>query len=167
MAKRKIGALGAKGPWNGTGKTAKKNLDLVLGSVVNLPLRYWSERMLFFGAPDEELSRLSNGVFPAKLVAKKTHPVFVLDVLPFGSGARVCPCSSQRPYRQGAFSFIRKGCRLLHTGTIQDRDAYLIDWLHFPLPPKMAYRLRFKGQVPQDCIGKGQNEKGPVLSKAN
>ena len=87
--------LSGKSLWKAT-LTAEKDLDLVLGSVRNLPLVYWRNRF-FFGADDHKLAELTDGKFPKKLRPGKSHPVFTLTALPSHAGYRVCPCTSKKP----------------------------------------------------------------------
>lgn len=108
--------------------------------------------MFFFGAKDEELSGLTSSRFPGRVVSGKKHPVFSLKPLPEGVGFQVCPCSSKRPFEEGVFRYIEKGCRLRHTAYIMDRDSYLIELARFNIPVSMAGRLLFKGEVPADCL---------------
>jgi hypothetical protein len=136
--------------------TAEKSLDQVLGATVNLPLKFWRPRFYFTGAPDETLHELSGGEFPAaKTPARfsyKTHPILALKSLPDTVGFKVSPCSSQKPYRMGRFRYIRGGCRLRFTGHVMDRDSFIIDTVRFNIPPSVAYRLRFFGEVPEACF---------------
>ncbi|MBW1963207.1 MAG: hypothetical protein JRH18_24130 [Deltaproteobacteria bacterium] len=132
--------------------TAEKDLDKILGSAVNLPLRYWKPGFLFFGASDHILFDLTEGMFPRKRALHGTHPVYSLKKLPDGVGFKVCPCSSKRPFSSSLYRYIRKGCRLRYTGYEMDRNSYLLEKLHFPIPSEMAMRIRFKGQVPERCI---------------
>jgi hypothetical protein len=94
---------------------------------------------------------LSEGLFPAGPITG-THPVFSLQAQPDGVGFRVCPCSSKRPYHEKNPRYIRKGCRLLHTGHTLDRNSYLLEMIQFNIPRSIATELRFMGQVPEDCI---------------
>ena len=133
------------------GHTAiKEGIGRVLGAVTHLPILYWKARMFFRGAKDRELLKLTGNRFPAK--PKKTHPVFSLKPLPHDVGFRVCPCSSKKPFDGSGDRFIRKGCQLLHTGHIMDRHSYLVEKCFFNIPRSMAWNLRFKGEVPEDCI---------------
>jgi len=129
-----------------------RNIEKILGAVTNLPLRYWKPHMFFTGAKDMELASLTQGHFPAKKIKRKTHPIFSLEQLPLNTGFRVCPCSSKMPFQQKGFRFIRKGCSLLHTGHVMDRNSYLIEKVIFNIPSSVAYRLRFRGEVPGKCL---------------
>ncbi|PKN29444.1 MAG: hypothetical protein CVU64_08095 [Deltaproteobacteria bacterium HGW-Deltaproteobacteria-21] len=131
--------------------TAEKNLDAILSSVTGLPLPYWRERMFFRGLPDDLSYEWSGGRFPAKLNSG-THPVFSFKPLPDGIGFRVCPCSSKKPFDEKSYRFIQKGCPLLHTGYTMDRHSYLIEKIQLNIPRSLAPRLRFLGQVPEECI---------------
>ena len=132
-------------------KTAKRDLDEILGSVAGLPLSYWRERMFFRGLPDELAFQLTGGLFPARR-SQGAHPVFSLKALPEAAGFRVCPCSSKSPFREKNFRYIRKGCRLLHTNHTMDRPSYLIDKIQLNIPRSVAPHLRFMGEVPEECI---------------
>lgn len=144
-------------PWGKVKGTlqAKDHLEKVLVDNARLPLTFWRSRFLFFGAPDQELHRLTAGAFSPQASGWKTHPLYCLDILPDGIGARVCPCSSRRPSDVDKFRFIRKGCRLLHTGYVMDRNFHLIENLAFPVPRSLAQRVSFKGEVPEECLLRG------------
>ncbi|MDD5204085.1 MAG: hypothetical protein PHS17_01615 [Desulfobacterales bacterium] len=107
--------------------------------------------MFFRGLPDKLAYEWSGGQFPAK-PGSGNHPVFSSKPLPDGTGFRVCPCSSKRPFDEKSFRFIRKGCRLLHTGYTMDRNSYLIEKIRLNIPRTLAHRLRFLGEVPEECI---------------
>lgn len=143
-------------PWKNTKGSfhARDRLDWVLTDNARLPLVYWKKHFFFFGAPDVELHRLTWGAFSPQVVPGKTHPVFCLDLLPQGVGALVCPCSSLRPSGAASYRFIRRGCRLLHTGYEMDRNSHLVESLSFPVPRSLASRLSFKGEVPEECLMK-------------
>lgn len=134
------------------GATVHADVDAVLPAAVNLPLRYWRERMLFWNAPDDQVHHLTQGRFPARLVRRKTHPVFALQALPDIVGFRVCPCSSARPWRIPSYRYIRKDCILEHTGKRTDRDSFLVEEVIFNIPAGLAFKLRFGGQVPPECL---------------
>ena len=136
--------------------TAEKDLERVLGSVINLPSRYWRQNFFFFGAADERLHDCTGGQFPAKLVPGKAHPILVLKSLTGDAGAVVCPCSSKSPFRLRRFRFIQEGCILLHTGFEMDRDSYLIENIRVNLPSSICGRLSFRGEVPGNCIQRGE-----------
>lgn len=137
------------------GRTADRDLDLVLGAVTKLPLRYWRERMFFFGASDKDLFHLTEGRFPRKRIPKHTHPIFALEPLPENAGFRVCPCSSKRSFGNHQFRYINKGCRLDYTHHEMDRDSYLLEALRMNIPESVGADLRFKGVVPPTCIRGG------------
>lgn len=129
-----------------------ENVEAVLGAVTHLPIRFWKQSMFFSGARDKDLSIFTNGGFPRSTAPQKSHPVYTLQKLPQNVGFAVCPCSSNRPFNQGVFRYIRKGCKLLHTQHIMDRDSFLIDSIRFNIPRSKAYALRFRGEVPDRCI---------------
>ncbi len=141
-------------PWDKKKGTlnARGHLERVLTENARLPLAFWRKRFLFFGAPDRELHRLTAGAFSPQVDAWKTHPLYCLQTSPHGIGAQVCPCSSSRPFKVSSFRFIRKGCRLLHTGFVMDRNSHLIENLAFPLPRSLAHQVSFKGEVPEECL---------------
>jgi len=132
--------------------TAKNNLGLVLSSTRNLPLRYWRTGFFFTGAADEKLLESTSGRFPKKFIPRTSHPIYSLHQLPDQVGFKVCPCSSKKPFNKSYFRYIRKGCRLRYTRYQMDRNSYLIEAVKFNIPPTMAYRLAFKGEVPADCL---------------
>ena len=136
-----------------------KNVERISGAVTHLPLAHWKEKMFFVGAEDRELDNLTEGKFPAKVVHRKTHPIFSLRSLPGGCGFVVCPCSSKRPYSQKTIHLIREGCKLIHTGYVMDRTSYLVDHIRFSIPRLVAYSLWFKGEVPNECIVTSVQEK--------
>jgi hypothetical protein len=138
-------------------RAASRHLEDVLGATVNLPLRYWRADMLFSGAPDDRLHDLTAGLFPLRLVKKKTHPLFCLQVLPDAVGCRVCPCTSSRPRRAIPRRSIRQGCILAYTGQIMDRESYLVDEILFNVPADLAFKLRFRGLVPEKCLSGESN----------
>ena len=151
MATSKNANLSGKSLWKAT-PTAARNLDMVLGSVVNLPLAYWQDHFFFMGAEDARLFQLSDGEFPKKTKPGKTHPVFTLKALPNHVGYRVCPCSSRKPFDRYHYRYIKKGCRLRFTNHEMDRNSYLVENILLNLPPTIAIKLRFKGQVPNVCL---------------
>lgn len=137
--------------------TAERDLESILGVVTGLPLPYWKERMLFRGLRDKLAFRWTGGRFPAKR-SSGTHPVFAIKALPENTGFRVCPCSSKKPFNERIFRFIQKGCCLLHTGHTMDRHSYLVDKIRLNIPSSAASRLRFMGEVPEDCIRHEQRD---------
>lgn len=140
--------------WSGNARDdpLKGELKKILGSVTRLPLKFWKRNMFFFGAGDRQLHELSQGRFPAKVDKKKSHPIFALEPLPQGIGFKVCPCSSKKPYDLPSFRFIIKGCKLLHTGYITDRNSYLVENITFNIPRSLAIKMRFRGETPETCI---------------
>jgi len=134
--------------------TADHDLDTVLGSVVNLPMRWWRKNFLFFGARDDDLFSITFGIFPAVPIPDKSHPVICARRFPNTGGVKVYPCSTQKPWKSKKKSprYIPEGCRLLHTGVETDRNSYLLEMIPIRLPSSVAYRLRFRGEVPEDCI---------------
>ncbi|MFH1491567.1 MAG: hypothetical protein ABII06_21870 [Pseudomonadota bacterium] len=132
--------------------TVIKNADALFGEASHIPLRYWHPAMLFIGAADRGLHRLTGGRFPAGLPSSKRRPVFALKSLPHGSGFKVCPCSTKRPFNQDNPQYIRRGCALRPTGRKVDRDSYLVEKITFNIPPSMALSLRFLGTVPDECL---------------
>lgn len=154
MGKKKLNKLDGKLLWSSgfATLTADNNLDLVLGSVTQLPLKHWRRNFFFSGAKDEDFIELTGGEFPKKLVPKHRHPVFSIKSLPGNSGFKVCPCSSKRPYKSKEYRYISKGCRLLYTSHTMDRYSYLVETAGFNIPPTIAYMLWFKGEVPAECL---------------
>lgn len=132
--------------------TAKKDMGLVLASVLNLPVMYWRPFFFFSGAKDSDVVALTAGRFPATTQPGKTHPVIALKPLPNNAGYRVNPCSSAPPRNYGTIHFIKKGCRLAHTGYELDRDSFVVTHIEVPLPAGIAGKLRFRGEVPVECI---------------
>jgi len=131
--------------------TAGNNLDLILCLNARLPLKYWHSSFFFFGAPDSALLVLTGNRFPAKFVPGKTHPVFVLKKLPDNAGARVCPCSTKKPFKTPHFRYIEEQCALEPTA-YRIKKCYLIEKIQFNSPGATAYQLSFKGKVPAECI---------------
>lgn len=132
--------------------TADKNLAMILGSVKQLPLRYWQPLFFFTGVPDTDLRELSAGRFPVTSQPGKTHPVISLKPLPDRVGYKVSPCSSKRPWRLKHPRYIRKGCRLAYTGHEMDKNSYVLENIEVPIPPSVAVKISFRGQVPVECI---------------
>ena len=128
-----------------------RDLSSILGAVTKLPLAYWQPHMLFFGAPDSELSDVTTGGFPHVVVHRKTHPVFSLRALPDQAGDLACPCTSRVRHSAGV-AHIKNGCVLDYTGYVMQRATYVLDHLPFPVPKSIARRLRFKGCVPETCL---------------
>lgn len=140
--------------------TANRNIDLVLGSAVSLPLPFWRERFFFKQAKDDDLKKETLGQFPAAMVEGKTHPVFTLEPLPDNVGFRVCPCSSKGPREALSHRIIAAGCRLDFSGIVTDRDSHVLHWFLFNIPSRMALNLRFQGQVPETCLRMQRREIG-------
>lgn len=151
MKRIKSTRLTAKSLWK-SAPIASKNMDLILGSLKNLHLRYWRDNFFFKGAPDSELIHLTKGFFPRDLIPYKTHPIFSLQKLPDYAGFRVCPCSTRKFYHRNAYRYLKKGCVLKHTGKTLDRDSRLVESIYFNIPQSFASRLRFFGEVPETCI---------------
>jgi len=135
-----------------SGMSASNNLSAVLVNGAKLPLRFWRSRFYFTGAGDLEIFPLTGGRFPAKPISGKTHPIFVLEMLPNGAGSRVCPCSSKKPRNRRDKRSIREGCPFLYTGFVSDKRSYLIESITLNIPTSIAYSLRFRGEVPESCI---------------
>ncbi len=128
----------------------RPDLSVLGNSIRSLSPGQWHAHMLFSGAPDTELKRLT-GAFPATFRQDKTtHPLFVLAA--HGSGNLVCPCSSQGQTRQQRF--IRKNCRLEMTAQATDKDSFLIERYIFTLPldAQLCGKLTFRGRVPPACL---------------
>ncbi len=138
--------------------TAKKDLELILGSVKNLPLEYWRANFFFKGADNKELYSFTQGRFPVKGNHAGTHPVFALKPVLGGAGFTVCPCSSA--WQKRKTKWIEKGTRLLHTGKIMDKRSYLIKQIRFNIPASEAVKLRFMGEVPEAAIMPVHKEDG-------
>lgn len=134
------------------GEVVRGEAAELLPLMSRLPLWLWKPRMLFFGAGDAELSRITGGVFPSRVVAGKSHPIFCLKILPDGAGARACPCTSRAPSDGRNRRYLRRGCRLLHTGRELDRNTYIIETARFPVPRSVAQKARFWGEAPSSCI---------------
>jgi len=109
--------------------------------------------MFFTGARDKDLTALTDGEFPRTTVSGKSHPVYSLEKLPDNVGVAVCPCTSKIPFGRGVFRYIRKGCRLRHTQHTMDRDSFLVEKVRFNIPRSVACELRFRGEVPDECLG--------------
>jgi hypothetical protein len=128
------------------------NVEQVLGAVTHLPIRFWRPNMFFIGARDKDLTAFTNGQFPKTTVPGKSHPVYSLERLPEGVGVAVCPCTSRRPFGGGIFRYINKGCQLRHTQHTMDRDSFLVEKVRFNIPRSIAHELRFRGEVPDECL---------------
>jgi len=134
-----------------------RNAEALLGIASHIPLRYWQPAMLFTGAADRGLHRLTGGLFPAGSPTYKKRPVFALKSLPHTSGFKVCPCSTKKPYNQVDPRFIRSACALRPTGHRLKRNSYLVEKITFNIPPSMALSVRFLGIVPDECLERGQS----------
>jgi hypothetical protein len=139
--------------------TAANDLDLILPSVISLPLTWWRKNFFFKGMTDERLSEETRGDFPAIPKKQGTHPVFALKPVLNHIGFVVCPCSSQLQYLK--VPWIEKGTRLLHTHHEMDRRSYLITHIQFNMPASVATQLRFQGEVAHsDIISPSRKNKG-------
>jgi hypothetical protein len=139
--------------------TAAKDLDLILGSVISLPLAFWRENFFFKGMKDRHLTEETNGVFPAIPRKSGTHPVFAVRPVLSNIGFVVCPCSSRRQYK--TVPWIEKGTRLRHTHREMDRRSYLVTHIQFNMPASVATQLHFQGEVSQnDIMSPSRKNKG-------
>jgi len=132
----------------------RPDLSVLGSSIRKIPPRLWEERMLFFGAEDRELKKIT-GSFPATFRKnKKTHPLFVLQAEP-GLFCRVCPCSSRGSKRRQRY--IKKGTTLEMTGYEMDRDSFLVERYPFmvTITTVVAKNLSFMGKVPESGIEGG------------
>ncbi len=140
--------------------TADNDLDLILGAVKKLPVKYWRPNFLFKGALDSVLVGLSRNRFPAVPKKRGTHPVFALKPVGLSKikhrfsasipGFKVCPCTSL--YHRKKIRWIKKGTTLMHTGVITDRRSYLLESIQFNMPASIAHKLTFQGEVPENAI---------------
>ena len=124
--------------------TADKNLDLILGSVTHLPLKYWRRNFFFKGGLNSTFKTMTQGQFPVKADPKGTHPVFALKPVAHGAGFKVCPCSSSAWKK---LKWIKKGTQLLHTERIMEKTSYLVEHIQFNMPVSESIKLRFMGEV--------------------
>ncbi|MFZ7110053.1 MAG: hypothetical protein ACOWYE_00080 [Desulfatiglandales bacterium] len=131
---------------------AIRNAEALLEMAEHIPLLYWRPAMLFTGAADRGLYRLTKGRFPAGPLTSKRRPVFALKPLSGACGFKVCPCSTKIPFDQAGPRYIRQGCRLRPTGRRVERDSFLVENMTFNIPPSMALSLRFLGVVPDECL---------------
>ena len=136
---------------------AKKNPDLILGSIKSLPLEYWRKNFFFKGAPNKSIGEWTRGLFADKAAPDGTHPVFALKPILSYSGFKVCPCSSSAQRKHSRW--IAKGTKLLHTNICMDKKSFLVESLPFNIPSLEAGKLRFLGEVPENAIRSGR-EKG-------
>lgn len=130
----------------------KLDLEPVGPGIKFVGLLHWEPRMLFAGAPDAELRRITDQ-FPHSIRGRgirHSHPLFVLETKR-DLAHRVCPCTSKPTYEQ---SCITVGCRLNYTGRLMDRTSYIISRHSFLISPDFPWirRLKFLGQVPEECI---------------
>lgn len=123
--------------------------DLTLNATI--PLKFWRPNYRFIGLGDERLYQLSNGTFPRRL-ENKMRPIHSLESLPHGVAFKICPCSSKRPFDMKKVRFIREGSRLLHTNEVVDRNSYLVENVPLNIPSSMYRDIKFKGEVPEECI---------------
>lgn len=131
---------------------AKRKQDAweILGdTMTKLPVRFWEENMLFSGVSNVWWRKQSGG-FPATKYSSGSHPLFVLKSKG-NVGFLVCPCSSSG---SPSARFISKGCKLLSSGNIMDRDSFLVERFAFSLPMNSTFSDQpdFKGKVPETCI---------------
>lgn len=129
------------------------DLEEISEGLTFLGVRFWKPRMLFKGAPDKVLKKVT-GEFPArKRSQSSTHPIFVLDVHNDEGYHRVCPCTSR--YTPGA-RYIPAGCILDQTLKPMARTSFLLEKFAFNLPfsARWIERLRYMGTVPQECLKK-------------
>ena len=124
--------------------TADNNLDLILGSVTHLPLKYWRRNFFFKGGLNSTFKTMTQGQFPVKADPKGTHPVFALKPVAHGAGFKVCPCSSSAWKK---LKWIKKGTQLLHTERIMEKTSYLVEHIQFNMPVSESIKLRFMGEV--------------------
>ncbi len=148
--------------WSGKSRTmtAKDDLDQILVSVVRLPIRFWRPKFFFTGARDDHLHGLTGGKFPHKIEPLKTHPVYAVEPLSGDAGFKVCPCSTKRPFDVQRIFYIRKGCRLRPNNFSFNSKSYILRHISFNIPPSVAYRLRFRGEVPEECIAEISRREG-------
>ena len=124
--------------------TADKDLDLILGSVTHLPVKYWRKNFFFKGGLNSTFKTMTQGKFPAGANTKGTHPVFALKPLAHGAGFEVCPCSSSAWKK---LTWINKGTQLLYTKEIMEKTSYLLEHIPFNIPASESIKLRFMGEV--------------------
>ncbi len=126
------------------------DLSILGESISSLPVAHWAENMQFFGAPDEDLLKIT-GSFPATLRQDKTtHPIFILKANP--TGHYVCPCSSRGNSKEKRF--IRSGCSLKMKKEETKIVSFLVEACSFTLPldSRFSRKLIFGGLVPESCI---------------
>jgi hypothetical protein len=135
----------------------KADLSLLGNSITSLPVSQWRDRMLFAGAPDQELKFLT-GTFPRTFRTEKTtHPIFVLASMQ--TGMFVCPCSTKG--NPSKFRFIRSGCRLKDgREETLEQPSYLVETCSFTLPMdrRFSRKLIYLGVVPETCIADDRGE---------
>jgi hypothetical protein len=139
--------------WSGGGCFAASRPDGHFNLTFNdpVPLRHWRPNYRFIGLSDPRLYFLSRGAFPRK-VEPKTRPLHSLGGLPHNVAYKVCPCSSKRPFDMRRVRYVRAGCRLLHSNAVVDRNSYLIENVTLNIPSSMYRELKFRGEVPEECI---------------
>lgn len=129
----------------------KEDIDVILGAAKNLPVALWRPFFFFVGARDDDLQTITGGAFPGKLVPNKTHPIFALKPIKDTAAFVACPCSSKRPSCK-PFRYIKEDTILLHTRYRMDRNSHLVEYFRFNIPPEIAIKLLFKGEVPADAL---------------
>jgi hypothetical protein len=148
--------------WLGSGRIAASrsggHFDLTFNDPI--PLRHWRPNYQFIGLSDQRLHQLSRGAFPRKL-EPKTRPLHSLEGLPHNVAYKVCPCSTKRPFDMLRVRFVREGCRLLHTNKVVDRNSYLIENVTLNIPSSLCRELKFRGEVPEECIETDFRQPGP------
>lgn len=130
-------------------KRKQEAWEILGDTMTKLPVRYWEKNMLFSGVSNVWWRKITGG-FPATKHSSGTHPLFVLGAKG-NYGFQVCPCSSSGNI--GA-RFIRRGCKLLLSVNVTDRDSFLVERFAFSLPMNSTFSDQpgFKGKVPETCI---------------
>lgn len=148
--------------WSDAGRFSSYRPDGHFNLTFNdpVPFRLWQPNYQFIGLRDQRLCQLSRGSFPHK-VEPKTRPLHSLERLPHNVAYKVCPCSSKRPFNMRRARFVRRGCRLLHTDHTVGRNSYLIENVTLNIPSSFWRELRFRGEVPEDCIETDIRQPGP------
>jgi len=129
-------------------KRKQQAMALLGGTMLKMPVRFWDANMLFKGV-ENAWWRLKTGGFPATNHSSGSHPLFVLAKIG-NQGFRICPCSS----KGGSSRYIRKGCALMQTNEVVDRNSYLVERFSCTLPASAAFSAqpRLSGIVPDACI---------------
>ncbi len=135
--------------WKNGIHTAEKDLDVILGSATNLPMKYWRNNFFFKGMSNETWLNLTNEKFPIKADKKGSHPLFTMYMPDKYAGYVVCPCSSSSRNKR---MWIQKGTKLLHTNYIMDKTSVILKHLCLTLPAKHAMQPRFMGEVAKKDI---------------